>query len=131
MPDLSEDGWCLDNGEMYAAAAPSTFKIPHLDVRQALEPGDLAKLIFRITLDDADGGPGAIEEYERMWVIVRERTSFGYLGVLDNKPYSIAENDSLWLGTELPFCAHHIIDVERSDETSRSIARSAPRIAWK
>ena len=47
-----------------------------------------------------------------MWVLVRERTSGGDLGVLDNEPDAIAGNAEFWLGTERPFSAKHVINVE-------------------
>jgi len=108
-PELERDGWCLENGERYHANAPTTFWIPDLQQRESLEQGDLAKLIFQISVDDA-AEPVAVE---RMWVLVRERTPNGYLGVLDNEPSSIAENDEFWLGTEIPFAPHHIIDISK------------------
>lgn len=67
---------------------------------------------------------------ERMWVVVRERTASGYLGVLDNEPDSIAENDEFWVGTELPFGPQHIINIEDRDPASISLAREEPRTRW-
>src|SRR3954471_2746370 len=98
-PDFDIDGWCLDDGEAYHAAAPETFWLPDRHRRESLEAGDLAKLIFRISVDNADENVSV----ERMWVLVRERTADGYLGVLDNEPDAIAENDEFWLGSELSF----------------------------
>jgi hypothetical protein len=46
-PDYVRDGWCLEDGEEYHRAAPATFHIPDLEVRHLLQPGDLAKLIFK------------------------------------------------------------------------------------
>jgi uncharacterized protein YegJ (DUF2314 family) len=81
-PDLERDGWCLDDGEERHREAPATFWIPDAESREELQPGDYAKLIFRIAVDDGDAGASV----ERMWVIVRERTLGAYLGVLDNDP---------------------------------------------
>jgi hypothetical protein len=67
-PDIQLDGWCLDSGEAYHADAPSTFWIPARDRRESLQPGDFAKLIFRISVDNLEE-PVTVE---RMWVIVRE-----------------------------------------------------------
>ncbi len=99
-PDLERDGWCLDDGEERHRAAPKTFQIPDEDIRRGLIPGEFAQLIFRILVDPDDEDPYAVE---RMWVIVRERTATGYMGVLNNNPATITENDFLWVGTELPF----------------------------
>ncbi len=125
-PELDSDGWCLENGEQYHANAPTTFWIPDLQQRESLEPGDLAKLIFQISVDDV-AEPVAVE---RMWVLVRERTPSGYLGVLDNEPSSIAENDEFWLGTEIPFAPHHIIDISEKDLKSIELAKAEPRMRW-
>jgi hypothetical protein len=75
-PDIEVDGWCLDDGEAYHAEAPDTFWIPGRESRESLEPGDLAKLIFRFNVDDAEETVAV----ERMWVLVRERVPGGYLG---------------------------------------------------
>ena len=125
-PTIEDDGWALENGEDYHRRAPDTFPIPRREARENLNPGDLAKLIFKIDLDDPDD-PFA---FERMWVIVRERTDGGYLGMLDNKPDSITENEDLWLGTELPFRPEHVIDIELPSEETVDLARRPPRRAW-
>ena len=125
-PEIESDGWCLENGEHYHANAPTTFWIPDLQQRESLEPGDLAKLIFQIRVDDA-AEPVAVE---RMWVLVRERINGGYLGVLDNEPSAIAENDEFWLGTEMPFAPHHIIDISEKDPKTIELAKGEPRVRW-
>ena len=125
-PNLEVDGWCLDDGEAYHADAPETFCIPVRQRREALQPGDYAKLIFRIDVEDT----AEENDVERMWVLVRERTSGGYLGVLDNEPLGIAMNDEFWRGTELPFSAHHIIDINIKDAKSVALAREEPRRRW-
>ena len=125
-PDFEIDGWCLDDGEAYHAEAPETFWIPERDRRENLEAGDHAKLIFRINVDNADGNVS----FERMWVLVRERTSDGYLGVLNNEPDTVAENDEFWLGTELPFSAKHVINIHERDATTTALALDEPRTRW-
>jgi hypothetical protein len=125
-PTIEADGWSLENGEEYHRRAPETFWIPDRQARESLHPGDLAKLIFKIALDDPDD-PFA---YERMWVIVREKTDGGYFGMLDNEPDSIAQNDEFWLGTELPFRPEHIINLELPSEETVDLARRPPRRAW-
>lgn len=125
-PDFVSDGWCLEDGEAYHAEAPDTFWIPEQHRREGLVAGDLAKLIFRISVDNADESVAV----ERMWVLVRERTADGYLGVLDNEPNAIAENDELWLGTELPFSAKHVINIEERDANTIALASKEPRTRW-
>lgn len=125
-PDFDIDGWCLDDGEAYHAAAPATFWIPERHRRESLEAGDLAKLIFRISVDNADESVSV----ERMWVLIRERTADGYLGVLDNEPDAIAENDQFWLGSELPFSAKHVINIEERDANTIALASKEPRTRW-
>jgi len=125
-PDFEIDGWCLEDGEAYHADAPETFWIPDRDRRESLEAGDHAKLIFCINVDNADGNVS----FERMWVLVRERTSAGYLGVLNNEPDTVAENDEFWLGTELPFSAKHVIAIDERDATTTALALDEPRTRW-
>lgn len=125
-PSFDADGWELDDGEAMHAQAPATFEIPSRDAREGLRPGDFAKLVFRILVDD-ENEPVKVE---RMWVIVRERRLGGYFGILDNEPDAIAENDDLWVGTELPFEPRHVIDIQRGDSQSTLLAAAAPRRAW-
>ena len=125
-PSWEVDGWELDDGEQCHAEFPDTFWIPKRQHREALYPGDYAKLIFRISLDD-ENDPVSVE---RMWVLVRERTPSGYLGVLRNEPDALEENDDLWLDTELPFRPEHIIDIQSADEESVDLAKQPPRRAW-
>ncbi len=125
-PEFDADGWCLEDGEQRTREHPDKFEIPELALREILEPGDLAKLIFRIAVDD-ENEP---EAFERMWVIVRARIPGGYMGLLDNEPSKIDENDELWRGTELPFQAKHIIAAEHGNAESRSLARLPARRSW-
>jgi hypothetical protein len=123
-PDLIEDGWCLNDGEALHEQAPKTFLIPDLALRKILQPGDFAKLVFEIAIQDEHPA------VERMWVIIRERTAGGYIGMLNNEPDSIPKNDRLWLGTELPFEYRHIIAVGHGNEESIALARAPVPIAW-
>jgi hypothetical protein len=125
LPDLERDGWGLEDGEQYHRDAPDTFLIPDLALRKILRPGDLAKLIFRIAIEGEEHG-----SFERMWVIIRERTPTGYVGMLDNQPDSIPENDRLWIGTELAFDYRHIIAVEHATPESTAAAWAPPPIPW-
>jgi hypothetical protein len=125
-PRWEIDGWELENGEECHAQFPDTFWIPERQHREALYPGDYAKLMFRIALDD----PNDRVSVERMWVLVRERISSGYLGLLRNEPDTILENDSLWLDSELPFRPEHVIDIQSADDESVDLAKQPPRRAW-
>lgn len=122
----SRDRWCLEDGEQQHREAPTTFLIPDLEVRRGLQPGDFAKLIFKIAMDDEEEP----ESVERMWVIVRERVRGGYFGVLNNQPATISENDQLWVGTELPFEPRHSISAQHANRESMAIASSSPPIPW-
>ncbi|MDO9222101.1 MAG: hypothetical protein Q7U20_00130 [Caulobacter sp.] len=125
-PDFDHDGWSLDDAEQRHSESPDTFEIPPLWIREVLEPGDFAKLIFKIAIDDNEDP----EAFERMWVVVTVRTPDGYMGVLDNEPSSIAENDTFWYGSELPFSPRHIIDVNKANEASKAIAARPPKVPW-
>lgn len=125
-PDFEEDGWCLDDGEECHREAPDTFWLPELKDRESLQPGYLVKLIFRISVDN-DEEPVAVE---RMWVIVRERVGNQYLGILDNDPYAINENDEFWSGVELPFSPRHVIDIDRRDPSEGSEPVPQPSRYW-
>ncbi|AZO68186.1 MAG: DUF2314 domain-containing protein [Mesorhizobium sp.] len=125
-PDFQLDGWCLDDGEEYRQASPDTFWIPDSHEREGLQPGDHAKLIFRISVDD-ENEPVAVE---RMWVLVRERIDGAYLGVLNNDPYAVAQNDELWSGIELPFSARHVIDIRERGEETIALAAQTPKKRW-
>lgn len=124
-PVFEIDGWCLDDGEQINREFPQTFLIPDLAGRKILQPGDYAKLIFRIAVEGDD--PVAVE---RMWVIVRELIPGGYMGMLDNEPDAISENSSFWCGVELPFEYRHIIAVEHATAESRALASLPPPIFW-
>ena len=126
IPELDRDGWCLDDAEVLHRENPTTFHIPDVRIRHALQPGDLAKLVFRIAVDNE-----AQETVERMWVVVSERLEAGvYIGLLDNQPSEIAENDVFWLGTEVPFEARHIVDADIGDEKTRAWAAREPLRRW-
>ena len=124
-PGLETDGWRLLDGEEFHRRFPTTFEIPDLALRKVLRPGDFAKLIFEMKVAD-DEQPAV----ERMWVIVREITPGGYVGMLDNEPTLIGKNDRLWLGSELPFDYRHIIAAQHGDESSAALAKAPVSIRW-
>ena len=86
------------------ANAPQTFYLPPLDARKNLKPNDTVKLVFRI---EHDGG----FDVERMWVDVKNITSTGYIGILDNDPYC---TDELKAGQVVEFEAKHVIQIYES-----------------
>jgi uncharacterized protein YegJ (DUF2314 family) len=53
----------------------------------------------------SDGNESTVE---RMWVIVREKTKEGYVGVLDNAPYCTEQIQS---GVEVSFQPRHVIAI--------------------
>lgn len=67
---------------------------------------------------------------ERMWVLVTARNESGYVGILDNDPTEIAENDELWSGTELPFAAANVIAIMERNEGSLAMAELPPGRSW-
>lgn len=93
--------YVLEDGEAYHAANPATFEIPSLERRQGLKPGEIVKLMFRIS-------NGSDSLVERMWVIVEERTASGYVGRLDNDP---ACTDRIRAGMKVKFEPRHVINV--------------------
>jgi hypothetical protein len=103
----------LEDGEQRHLAAPESFPIPSAAQRARLRPGDLAKLIFRITHD------GTVD-VERMWVRVDHvlppdpgHASGHYLGTLDNRPVCTGEFGP---GTIVRFHARHVIGIWADDQ---------------
>ena len=126
-PSLDEDGWRLLNAEERQQTYPGSFELPDLRIRNALTIGDYAKLLFEIGVSGDETDEDVVE---RMWVIVRETLDGRYIGVLDNKPDSIAENDRLWLGVEVPFGPEHVIDAQIGDVESAILAAKEPLRRW-
>ncbi len=93
--------YILDDGEALNREHPDTFWIPSRNERGNLLPGELVKLIFRISL-------GAEERVERMWVIVKERLDSGYVGELDNDPHCTTDLRS---GAKVEFQPEHVIQI--------------------
>lgn len=107
---MDEDGWELDDGEPIAAAHPETFWIPPKEERDALVPGQLVKLIFRILTEDESGREEV--HVERMWAVVTGREGSLYTGELDNQPYCTEEMNP---GMPLCFEARHVINIHKDD----------------
>ena len=54
----------------------------------------------------------------------------GYLGILDNDPCSVAENDDFWSGIELPFGPQHVINIDERDDKTIALAAQGPKKRW-
>jgi hypothetical protein len=110
---------------------PENFWIPPLSERENLKVGDAAKLIFDIEGEDENGN---IEiQGERMWVIIREKVNDIYIGILDSPPTCIdPESDFyLWPGSEIPFKAEHVIEIDTPPEEYRDLLiHSEPEKTW-
>jgi hypothetical protein len=86
------------------AQSPETFWIPDRADRDSLQPGDVAKVIFKTYTGDVSG--------ERIWIEVTGRVGDKYTGRLGNKPFIIAGK----YGDRVYFRAEHVIDIIRKDE---------------
>lgn len=98
MNDEASANYRLANAEARHEEAPRSFFIPTRDEREALRPGDLAKLLFEV-LSPTAGQPSG----ERMWVQVVSKEAGRYVGQLDNQPRvvtTIAIDDHLEFGPE-------------------------------
>jgi hypothetical protein len=86
---------------------PRSFSIPRAELRRALEPGWLVKLVFTL--------PEPVENYgaERMWVEVLGARDHGYTGRLDNHPKFVKD---LAHGDDVVFEARHVAALENHDE---------------
>jgi hypothetical protein len=102
-------GWTLVSAEDRHAAHPGTFEIPPREIREALEPGQAAKLLFDIEI--RKGGRVVDRGVDRMWVIVRARTGGRYVGVLDSDP-GLAEGLRLRPGDEILFGPEHVVETD-------------------
>ena len=109
MPSIKSEGWCLDSAERRHQQSPSTFEIPTRKEREALQPGDAAKLLFDI--ETREGGEVLHRGVDRMWVVVKSRTSTGYLGLLDNDP-GLADGFDLRPGDQILFGPEHVAGID-------------------
>jgi hypothetical protein len=105
---IEENGWILVSAEERAASAPNTFLIPARNIRESLSSGDGAKLLFDIEM--REGGRIIDRGVHRMWVIVKSRTTNGYIGVLDDDP-GAPENLTLREGDPVFFAPEHVADI--------------------
>ena len=101
LDEPSVHGWQLIDPRSIQAENPYTFFVPSDAEKNALEDGDLVKLMFECL--DPDGG-----SIERMWVIFSERDENGCRGQLDNEPLEI---EGLSQGDQVHFEDFHIVGV--------------------
>ncbi len=93
--------YSLDDAEERNRQAPDTFGIPLREARENLQPGQIVKLLFAITV-------GGQEKVERMWVVVQQRDGTEYVGLLDNRP---ASTDAIHAGMAVRFQPRHVVAI--------------------
>lgn len=92
------------DGEKEARENPDTFCINSREEREGLQPGDFAKVGWRIR-----GGPG-----ERMWVLVKSRVDGGYIGELNNDP--VVFKDKMHCGQSVCFESRHVLGILKRED---------------
>ncbi|TFW27659.1 hypothetical protein [Massilia horti] len=129
-PKIDVDYWTLVSGEDRHRSSPETFWIPPFEERQALQPGDAAKLIFEIESEDEFGEIS--RDCERMWVVVSEVRPLYFIGRVTNMP--VGCNDSSFYLTEdaeVPFLPEHVIDIDRPPkEFLDALFSESPKKLW-
>ena len=96
--------WYLGNAEAQHAVHPRSFFIPTREKREALEPGEDARLGFyrhEVGPDEPDA--------ERMWVEISRRDGDQYVGTLTNEPLYIKD---LQPGDEVRFGPEHVLAID-------------------
>jgi hypothetical protein len=106
LASIDDDSWELESAEARHAESPETFWIPPASERDQLKPGQGAKLLFLIDVEDDAGNVDRC--CERMWVYVTERVGQFYTGRLQNQPEC---TDSMRPGMQVVFLAEHVADV--------------------
>ena len=130
-PSLETDFWDLESAEDRAAESPDSFWIPARVDREAVQPGNLVKLLFRIEAEQPDGSAAVF--VERMWVLVTERLDGACVGLLANQPGSFDPADGVYLarGAEVPFRPEHVIDIaEAPGEYIEEMRGITPTRRW-
>lgn len=94
--------WSIDDPRPIQADAPYTYFLPSYERIDALQPGDLVKLVIR------SHPPGREWEAERMWVKVESIPPEGWAGTLATPPCDMPQ---LREGSPLQFQSFHIIDL--------------------
>ncbi len=104
LPNYENDHYELDNGEELHQEFPESFWIPEMGIRESLQPGSLAKLIFR--MEETKGSNEV--SVERMWVQVIHKDQNHYKGTLENDP---AGSECVKFGQTVHFQPCHVIEV--------------------
>ncbi len=109
----------LEDPRPTAQSSPYTYYLPPPDHIEAIEPGDLVKLIFK------SEPSGRKYSAERMWANVESRYGDHFSARLDNMPYDMPQLEP---GETIEFDGHMIIDIEfqNSDSRPELDALSAP-----
>ncbi|MGH3362176.1 MAG: immunity protein Imm33 domain-containing protein [Nocardioides sp.] len=94
-------GYRLANSEARNEQAPRSFFIPPRSEREALRPGDYARLLFEL-IDPSPADPGA----ERMWVQVLGVADGNHVGAPTNVPRAIT---TVGVGDRVDFGPEHVI----------------------
>ena len=103
----------LESAESRHTENPESFWIPPRGDRDAIAVGQLAQLLFQISIPDDPDGEFNVE---RMWVEVTARVHDVYIGTLRNQPASMDTEGVLDFGDEVRFRPEHVIDIR--DEAS-------------
>lgn len=114
---LDSHGWVLESAVERHVAYPETFEIPPAEVRNNLQIGQGAKLLFRLKRPEDEG-------VERMWVTVTRITDTGYVGALESKPVGC---QVLAPGDRVSFTADHVADAQ--DYAAGVVGRMGRRLA--
>lgn len=110
--------WGLLDAEAQHRAFPDAFPIPTRAEREALQPGDMVKMVFVL-----DPPPSSGPNAERMWVEVRSAHDGTFDGWLTNEPTVITD---LEVGTFLAFGPEHVAGIAlQSEEVAFDIAHLA------
>lgn len=107
---IAKDGWTLVSAEARQNEYPDSFPIPDRIERENLTTGDAAKLLFDI--ETREGQRVVDRGVDRLWVIVKRRVGYHYIGVLDSDP-GVSPGLTLGPGTEVFFGPEHIIAFDR------------------
>ena len=99
------DRFFLVDGEERHKESPENFWIPEKRIRENLEEGMLAKVIFNM-IEESSTKSTCIE---RMWVEINDIQGEFYIGKLCNEPRS---NVSIKYGQDVCFQAKHVIDAD-------------------
>lgn len=110
--------YSIDARRPIAEKAPYTFFLPSENELLALQPGDLAKLIFR------SRPPGREWDAERMWVTVTAAERDDLAGTLANAPSDMPQ---MKFGQKIAFNRYDVIDIVWAEERIKTPPPPAKR----